>query len=110
MEFDIIYVSEISSIAAKVISKSFIKFAIIEKYYCVYQEAYYDIASQVANKNGNKQKTKHHNVPLQRVMLAKMFEAYAPLILAIDKDWLDYTYTNLYNIIHQIIQYLKKTL
>lgn len=104
MKFDIIYASKISSIAAKVISKSFIKFAIIEKYYYAYQEAYYDIASQIANKNGKKHKTKDYKIFLQRVMLAKILEAYAPLILAIDKDWLDYIYTNLCNIIHQITQ------
>lgn len=40
-------------------------------------------------------------------MLDKLPKAYAPFISAIDKDWLDYIYANLRNIIHQITWYLK---
>lgn len=40
-------------------------------------------------------------------MLDKLSKAYILFILAINKDWLDYTYADLYNIIYQIIQYLK---
>lgn len=40
-------------------------------------------------------------------MFNKLFEAYTPFISAINKDWLDYIYINLYNIIYQITQYFK---
>lgn len=36
-------------------------------------------------------------------MLNKLFETYEWFILAENKNWLDYIYINLYNIIYQII-------
>lgn len=106
-EFDITRASEIGSIAARVISKSFMEFATIEEYCRAYQEAYDDIASRLANKNGNKHQTKHYEVLLQGAMLDKLPEAYAPLTSAMDEDWLDYTYADLRNTIHRITRYLK---
>lgn len=38
-------------------------------------------------------------------MLDKLPESYAPFILAMDEDWLDYTYADLYNTIHRVIRY-----
>lgn len=44
----------------------------------------------------------YYKVLLQKIMLDKLSHAYAPFISAINQDWLDYTYTDLCNIIHQI--------
>lgn len=106
-EFDITRASEIGSIAARIISKSFMEFATIEEYCRAYQEAYDDIASRLANKNGHKDQIKHYEVLLQGAMLDKLPEAYAPFISAMDEDWLDYTYADLRNTIHRITRYLK---
>lgn len=59
-EFNITYASVIGSIAIKVMSKSFIEFATIEEYCHVYQKAYNNITSQLANKKGNKHQTKYY--------------------------------------------------
>ena len=53
LEFNIIYVSKIGNIIAKVINKIFTKFIIIEKYCQAYQEAYNNIVSWFTNKNEN---------------------------------------------------------
>lgn len=83
------------------------EFATIEEYCRAYQEAYNDIASWLANKNGHKDQIKHYKLLLQGTMLDKLPEAYAPFISAMDKDWLDYTYTDLRNTIYQITRYFK---
>lgn len=63
-EFDITRASEIGSIAARVISKSFTEFATIEEYCRAYQDAYDDIACRLATKNGHEDQTKHYEVLL----------------------------------------------
>lgn len=102
-EFDITHASEIASIAARVISKSFMEFATIEEYCRVYQEAYDNIASRLANKNRHKDQNTHYKVLFQGAMLDKLPEAYTPFISVMDEDWLDYIYADLCNTIHQSI-------
>lgn len=109
-KFCIICASKLNSIAARVINKSFIEFATIEKYYCIYQKVYHNIASELANKNKNKYSTKHHKVLLQGAMLDKLPKTYASLTLAMNKNLLDYIHVDLCNTIYQIIQYFKNKL
>lgn len=82
-------------------------FALIEEYCCAYQETYNDIAICLTNKNRHKDQIKHYKVLLHGAILDKLPEAYAPFISAMDEDWLDYTYADLRNTIHQITRYLK---
>lgn len=85
-KFDITCAAKIGSIAVRVISKSFIEFATIEKFCRIYQQVYDNIASWLANKKGHKDQIKHYKVFLQEAILDKLPEAYALVILAIDKD------------------------
>ena len=62
------------------------KFATIEEFCRVYQQAYNDITSRLANKNGHKDPIKHYKVFLQGLMLDKLPKAYTLFISAIDKD------------------------
>lgn len=106
-EFDVTRASEIGRIAARVISKSFLEFSSIEEYCRAYQEAYEEIASRLANKNGYQQQDKAYEVLLQGAMLDKLPESYAPFISAMDEHWLDYTYADLRYTIHRVTRYLK---
>lgn len=106
-EFDVTRVSEIGSIAARVISKSFLEFPSIEAFCRAYQEAYDKIASRLANKNGYQHQDKAYEVLLQGAMLEKLPESYALFISAMDEDWLDYIYADLHNTIQRVIRYLK---
>lgn len=106
-EFEITRASEIGRIAARVISKPFLEFPSIEEYCRAYQEAYEEIASRLASKNGSQQQNKAYEVLLQGAMLDKLPASYAPLISAIDADWLDYTYADIRNTTHRVTRYLK---
>ncbi|MCJ1342911.1 hypothetical protein MMC31_001100 [Peltigera leucophlebia] len=106
-EFDVIRASDIGSIAARVISKSFLEFPSIEEYCRAYQEAYDEIASQLTNQNGYQHQDKAYEVLLQGAMLAKLPESYAPFISAMDENWVDYTYADLRNTIQKVTHYLK---
>lgn len=106
-EFHITRASEIGSIAARVLSKSFLEFPSIEEYCRAYQKAYDEIASRLANKNGYQHQDKAYEVLLQGAMLDKLPESYAPFISAMDKDWLDYTYADLRNTIQRVTRYFK---
>lgn len=106
-EFHVTRASEIGSIAARVISKSFLEFPSIEEYCRAYQKAYDEIASRLANKNGYQHQDKAYEVLLQGAMLDKLPESYAPFISAMDKDWLDYTYADLRNTIQRVTRYFK---
>lgn len=67
------------------------KFVTIEEYYCAYQEAYDNIASQLANKKGHKDQIKFYKNFLQEVIFDKLPKTYALFISIMDKNWLDYT-------------------
>lgn len=86
LEFNIILVFKIGSIAAMIISKVFTKFITIKKYYQAYQKGYNNITHQFANKNRNPDQIKHYEVFLQCALLDKLPKVYAPFISAIDKD------------------------
>lgn len=105
-EFEVTRASEIGRIAARVISKSFLGFPSIEEYCWAYQEAYSEIASRLASKNGHQQQDKAYEVLLQGAMLHRLPESYAPLISAMDRDWVDYTHADLRNTIHRVTSYL----
>lgn len=106
-EFEVTRASEIGRIAARVISKSFLEFPSIEEYCRAYQEAYDEIASRLANKNGYPQQDKSYEVLLQGAMLDKLPDSYAPFISGMDEDWIDYTYADLRKTIHRVTSYLK---
>lgn len=109
-EFEVTRASEIGRIAARVMSKSILEFSSIEEYCRAYQEAYEEISSLVANKNGHQQQfpqEKSYEVLLQGAMLHKLPDCYAMFISAMDEEWSDYTHADLSHTIHRVTRYLK---
>lgn len=90
-EFDIIRAAEIGTIALSVMSKLFQDYESVDSYCQAYHDAYNEIASRLANNNGDYNQDKHYEVLLQGAMLERLPEAYASLVATIDTEWANYT-------------------
>lgn len=106
-EFDIIRAAEIGTIALSVMSKLFQDYESVDSYCQAYQDAYNEIASRLANNNGDYNQDKHYEVLLQGAMLERLPEAYASLVATIDTEWANYTQADLQGTIYRISRFLK---